>query len=150
MKLAGYDHGSDRGFLLRHCLLTFSTCFFSPQHCTSNLLQQNAFHPPLLYPAPPLAPSLALAKWNNHLIRSLTKHHNWCKASMKSESPECEIYLSTNLKCSPRKHHSTQFDTAFSEPLWSYITQRGTQKYPRDCINWAEVFPICNLKYIKF
>lgn len=101
--------------LLPHIQIQMS--FIPPHQRTSHFLRHNLFHPPLLYPAPPLASSPALAKWNNHLIRSLTKHHNWCKASMKSESPECEISLSTNLKYSPRILRSTQFAGAFSEPL---------------------------------
>lgn len=82
-----------------------------------------------LPPPPPAPPSPALAEWNNHLIRSLTKHQSWCKANMKSEPPECEIYLSTNLKHSPRTLRYALFAAASSEPLWSYITQRRTRKY---------------------
>lgn len=68
--------------LLPHIRIQMS--FFSPHQRASFFLRRNLFHPPLLYPAPPLASSPALAKWNNHLTRSLTKHHNWGKASVKS------------------------------------------------------------------
>lgn len=74
-----------------------------------------------LYRHHPRPPSPALAEWNNHLIRSLTKHQSWCKANMKSKPPECEIYLSTNLECSPGTLRCTQFANASGEPLWSYI-----------------------------